>query len=81
MREPHEIEKRIIAYKNVITIIKEQMEWYEYRLKNHPLEPYERERVYLTIEILQDTVSMNEVMIDHLKDDLDKSLDKEVRGW
>ena len=81
MREPHDIEKRITAYKNVITIIKEQTEWYKYRLKNHPLESFERERVYLTLEILQDTISMNETMIEHLKDDLDKALDKEVRGW
>ena len=81
MREPHDIEIRIKAYENVIAIIKEQMAWYEYRLNNHPLESQERKQVESTLQILMEDVIVNEAMILSLKDDLDKALDKEVRGW
>ena len=81
MREPHDIEKRITAHNEVIKIIKEQMRWYEYRIKYHPLETWERKQVEYTLEVLKDTVIVNEVMVDHLKKDLDKALDKETRGW
>ena len=81
MREPHDIEIRITAYNHVIEIIKENIDYYEYRLKYHNLEGQEKKQVEHTIDILKTDVSVNEAMILSLKDDLDKALDKEVRGW
>ena len=81
MREPHDIEKRIAAHKAVITIIKEQMEYYIYRLKYHSIEYHERKQLEYTLEVLKDTVIVNEDMIKALEEQLDFALDKEVRGW
>ena len=81
MREPYDIEIRIKAYENVIEIIKETIDYYEYRLKYHNLEGQERKQVEHTLDILKMDVSVNEAMIISLKYDLDKALDKEVRGW
>ena len=82
MREPHEIENRIAAYEAVVLIIKEQMEFYEYRIKyHHHLKPYEIKQIEYTLEILGNNIDWNYATIDALKDDLDEALDKEVRGW
>jgi len=81
MQEPHEIEIRIRAYRDVITILKETVDYYEYRLKSHHLDSQDRKQVEYTIQVLRDDVTVNEAMILNLEDDLDRAIDREVRGW
>ena len=90
MREPHEIEERISAHLRVIAVIAEGLHDYELMLEEHLRIPLERmtdfdhqriRQIKLTMEILYKNGDWNEAMIISLKDDLDKALDKEVRGW
>ena len=90
MREPHEIEERISAHLRVIAVIAEGLHDYELMLEEHLRIPLERmtdfdhqriRQIKLTMEILYKNGDWNEDMILSLKDDLDKALDKEVRGW
>lgn len=90
MREPHEIEERISAHNAVIVIIEEEIDGYKLlieELRRTPLEEitsFDHQRIKqfkLTMEILYKSRDWNENMIEELKEDLDKSLDKEVRGW
>ena len=90
MREPHEIEERISAHLRVIAVIAEGLHDYELMLEEHLRIPIEEmtdfdhqriRQIKLTMEILYKNGDWNEAMILSLKDDLDKALDKEVRGW
>ena len=90
MREPHEIEERISAHLRVIAVIAEGLHDYELMLEEHLRIPLERmtdfdhqriRQIKLTMQILYKNRDWNEGMIESLKDDLDKALDKETRGW
>lgn len=90
MREPHEIEKRITAHNTVIVVIEEGIDEYKLlleELRRPPLEEitsFDHQRITqlkITMEILYRNKDWNEDMIFELKDDLDKALDKETKGW